>query len=76
MKRRKFIEGSAMLGGSLPVPKFLQANSGMFESLSGRSVFKIFNTNKSKVYTLPILRAFAGDYLDHVSPYVLFDEFR
>jgi len=64
-----------MLGVSLSIPKFLKANSGMFESLNGRSVFKILNTDKTKVGTLPILRAFAGDHLDHVSPYVLFDEF-
>lgn len=33
------------------------------------------NADKTTVGTLPILRAFAGDHLDHVSPYVLFDEF-
>ena len=75
MKRRKFIYGSAMLGVSFALPKFLNATSGMFESVKGRNVFKILNTDKTKVGTLPILRAFAGDHLDHVSPYVLFDEF-
>ncbi len=75
MKRREFIKGSAILGVSISVPFFLRADSGMFESNEGRKIFKILNTDKTKVGTLPILRAFAGDHLDHVSPYVLFDEF-
>ena len=75
MKRRKFIYGSAMLGMSLSIPKFLKANSGMFASAKGRGIYKILNSDRTKVGTLPILRAFAGDHLDYVSPYVLFDEF-
>ncbi|HNQ60750.1 MAG TPA: pirin-like C-terminal cupin domain-containing protein [Bacteroidia bacterium] len=75
MKRRKFIYGSAMLGVSLALPRILRADSGLLGSNKGRKIFKILNTDKTKVGTLPILRAFAGDHLDHVSPYVLFDEF-
>ena len=75
MKRRQFIKGSAILGASIAVPVLVSCDSGMFSSKTYRKVFKILNADRTKVGTLPILRAFAGDHLDHVSPYVLFDEF-
>ena len=74
MKRRQFIKGSAILGVSIATPSLVSC-SGMFHSKTHRKVFKILNADRTKVGTLPILRAFAGDHLDHVSPYVLFDEF-
>ena len=74
MNRKEFIKGSAILGVTLAYPMLVKG-SGMFDSKSNRKVFRILNTTKTKVGTLPILRAFAGDHLDHVSPYVLFDEF-
>lgn len=75
MKRREFIKGSAILGASVAIPFLAKGNSGMLEGGSGRKVFKILNTEKTMVGTLPVLRAFAGDHTDHVSPYVFFDEF-
>ncbi|MEM7372768.1 MAG: pirin-like C-terminal cupin domain-containing protein [Bacteroidota bacterium] len=75
MKRRAFIKGSAILGMSLASPSLLLGRSGMYESTSTRKVLQILNADRTKVGTLPILRAFAGDHLDYVSPYVLFDEF-
>ena len=75
MKRRQFIKGSAILGASIAVPALVSCDSGMLSSKTYRKVFKILNADRTKVGTLPILRAFAGDHLDHVSPYVLFDEF-
>lgn len=75
MKRREFIKGSAIIGATVVTPLLLRGNSGMYEEETGRKIFKIINADRTKVGTLPILRAFAGDYLDHVSPYVLFDEF-
>jgi redox-sensitive bicupin YhaK (pirin superfamily) len=75
MKRRQFIKGSAIIGVSLATPSLVSCTSGMFSSKTYRKVFKILNADRTKVGTLPILRAFAGDHLDHVSPYVLFDEF-
>lgn len=74
MKRREFIKGSAIIGVSIATPALVSCN-GMFFSKSYRKVFKILNSDRTKVGTLPILRAFAGDHLDHVSPYVMFDEF-
>ena len=75
MKRRKFIKGSAILGASIASPLLLQCESGLVEQKGSRKVFRILNADRTTVGTLPILRAFAGDHLDHVSPYVLFDEF-
>lgn len=75
MERRKFIKGSAIVGMSLAVPEVLKDLSGLIEGKSGRKVYKILNSDRTTVGTLPILRAFAGDHLDYVSPYVMFDEF-
>ena len=75
MKRRKFIQGSAIVGASIAGGTMLVGSSGMFTTKSDRKVYRILNADRTKVGTLPILRAFAGDHLDHVSPYVLFDEF-
>lgn len=75
MKRRKFLEGSAIIGLTLANPALLQSCSGIIRPKSFRKVHQILNADRTKVGTLPILRAFAGDHLDYVSPYVLFDEF-
>lgn len=75
MKRRTFVKGSAIVGASLVIPELLKATSGMLITEKERKVFQILNTQKTMVGTLPIMRAFAGDKLDYVSPYVLFDEF-
>jgi quercetin 2,3-dioxygenase len=73
MKRREFIKGSAIIGASVAVPNLLKA-SGMSEA-KGRKVYRVITANKTMVGTLPVLRAFAGDNNDYVSPYVFFDEF-
>jgi len=75
MDRREFIKGSAIVGVTLATPLLVKGGSGMFDIKSNRKVFRILNAKRAKVGTLPILRAFAGNHLDHVSPYVLFDEF-
>ena len=75
MKRRNFIKGSAIIGASIITPQLVGCNSGMFEKATNRKVYKVLNADRTKVGTLPILRAFAGDQNDYVSPYVLFDEF-
>ncbi len=75
MKRKEFIKTSAILGASLAIPAFLKADSGMVLGPSARKVAEILNMKREMVGTLPILRAFAGDKQDLVSPYVLFDEF-
>lgn len=75
MKRRTFVKGSAIVGASLVIPELLKAASGMLVTEKERKVYQILNTQKTMVGTLPIMRAFAGDKMDYVSPYVLFDEF-
>jgi redox-sensitive bicupin YhaK (pirin superfamily) len=60
---------------SLVTPRLLRGSSGLFSTGRERLVYKILSADKTKVGTLPILRAFAGNHLDYVSPYVLFDEF-
>ncbi len=75
MKRREFIKGSAIIGASAIVPNILQHASGMVLSSGSRKVYRVLTANKTMVGTLPVLRAFAGDNNDYVSPYVFFDEF-
>lgn len=75
MQRKEFIKTSAILGASLAVPTFLRGTSGMWGTTGVRRVAEILNMSREMVGTLPILRAFAGDKQDLVSPYVLFDEF-
>jgi len=75
MKRREFIHGSAIVGLSLANQSLLVANSGMYHQNTQRKIYRILNADSVNVGTLPVMRAFAGDHLDYVSPYVLFDEF-
>ncbi|MEM9546645.1 MAG: pirin-like C-terminal cupin domain-containing protein [Bacteroidota bacterium] len=75
MKRRKFIKDSAIVGAVSVSPSLLLANSGMYSSANYRQVHQILTAGSTFVGTLPILRAFAGNHLDYVSPFVLFDEF-
>jgi len=75
MKRREFIQGSAIVGLSLANQSLLVAQSGMYHENTQRKIYRILSADKINVGTLPVMRAFAGDQLDFVSPYVLFDEF-
>jgi quercetin 2,3-dioxygenase len=75
MNRKEFIKGSAIIGAALTVPEIIKANSGMIDSDNQRRVHQIITAQKTMVGTLPVLRAFAGDNNDYVSPYVFFDEF-
>ena len=75
MERRKFIKDSAIIGAVTVSPSFILANSGMYSSDKFRSVHRILTAGATHVGTLPIMRAFAGNHLDYVSPFVLFDEF-
>ena len=75
MIRRKFMKGSAIVGASIAAPSFLRANSGLWTFSGKRKVHQVLNADKTMVGTLPIMRAFAGNHSDYVSPFVLFDEF-
>ncbi len=74
MKRSEFIKGSAIIGASIAIPNVLRAASGLLDG-KGRKVHQVITANKTMVGTLPVLRSFAGDNNDYVSPYVFFDEF-
>ncbi len=74
MKRSEFIKGSAIIGASIAFPNVLKAASGLLDG-KGRKVYQVISANKTMVGTLPVLRSFAGDHNDYVSPYVFFDEF-
>ena len=50
-------------------------SSGLIGKRQDRTVHQILRADKVNVGTLPVLRVFAGDRNDYVSPYVLFDEF-
>ncbi|MEN9522511.1 MAG: hypothetical protein RL065_888 [Bacteroidota bacterium] len=75
MKRKEFIKGSAIIGASIVAPEIVKAASGLTTSKSERKVHQVISAKKTMVGTLPVLRAFAGDNNDYVSPYVFFDEF-
>ncbi len=75
MKRRNFIKGSAIVGATIANANLLEANSGMFSVKGNRDIYRVLDADRTKVGTLPILRAFAGGHTDYVSPFVLFDEF-
>jgi quercetin 2,3-dioxygenase len=74
MTRKEFIKGSAIVGMTMAVENIVNA-SGITNQATHRNVYQILNTQKTMVGTLPVLRAFAGDNNDYVSPYVFFDEF-
>lgn len=75
MKRSEFIKGSAIIGASIAAPGILKAASGLFDDKNARGVYQVISASRNMVGTLPVLRAFAGDHNDYVSPYVFFDEF-
>lgn len=75
MQRATFIRGSAIVGASALLPRFLTAGSGMFSVLGERRVARILSAKRSMVQNVPVLRAFAGGQDDLVSPFVMLDEF-
>ena len=75
MQRRRFLQGSAILGLAATAPAALARTSGMYLGQQDRKVYRVLGAQRINVGTLPVLRVFAGDRRDYVSPYVLFDEF-
>lgn len=75
MKRRQFIKGSAIIGAMSINPFLVGSDSGMYQTQGTRKLHRVLVASRTNVGTLPILRAFAGNHLDYVSPFVLFDEF-
>ncbi|MEM1216966.1 MAG: pirin-like C-terminal cupin domain-containing protein [Bacteroidota bacterium] len=75
MKRRQFIKGSAIVGLSAVGAKAVVSQSGKYNTDSQRKIHRVISAQRVNVGTLPVLRAFAGNQQDYVSPFVLFDEF-
>jgi len=75
MMRRQFIKGSAILGAGVTNPMIAKAGSGLINAGFARKIYRVLDSNNVMVGTLPVIRAFAGDQNDYVSPFVLFDEF-
>lgn len=75
MERRKFIKKGSAIVGLTAVGGSLVVGSGMYSSNSKRKVHRILGAHRVNVGTLPVMRAFAGNHTDYVSPFVLFDEF-
>ncbi len=74
MKRREFIKGSAIVGATL-ASTTLVSESGMYANTESRDIHRILNSRGVNVGTLPVIRAFAGNHTDYISPFVLLDEF-
>lgn len=75
MHRRQFLKGSAIIGATVAIPGLLRGSSGLFAVNNERKVYTVLDADKTMVGTLPVLRCFAGDHNDYVSPFVFFDEF-
>ena len=74
MERRQFIKGSAIVGMGLAINKTAD-EAGLWVNQNQRPVYKVLNSQRTHVGTLPIIRAFAGNQNDFVSPFVMLDEF-
>ena len=75
MLRREFIRGSAVVGAAVATPSWLTGASGFFAAVSERKVAQVLDCQRTMVQNVPVLRAFAGDHTDLVSPFVMLDEF-
>ncbi len=74
MERRNFLKGSAIIGASILIPSVIKT-AALAATRSERRVLQVIKAQRSSIGSLPLLRSFAGDDTDYVSPYVVFDEF-
>ena len=75
MLRREFLQGSAIVGASLVLPRVLRASSGMWAEGGERKIAKVLTARSTLVQNTPVIRSFAGNHTDLVSPWVMLDEF-
>lgn len=75
MHRRQFVQGSAIAGVAVATPSWLTAASGFFATATERKVAQVLDCKRTMVQNVPVLRGFAGDHTDLVSPFVMLDEF-
>ena len=75
MLRRQFLKGSAIVGAAAATPTWLRAASGMWTETGERKVAQVLECKRTMVQNVPVLRGFAGNHTDLVSPFVMLDEF-
>ena len=75
MAKKQIIKDSAITGARIDNKNLVNNDSGLVSKAAARKVYRVMKADGVNVGTLPVLRAFAGNHLDYVSPYVLFDEF-
>ena len=75
MLRREFLQGSAIVGASLVLPRILRASSGMWAEGGERTIARVLTAKSTMVQNTPVIRSFAGNHTDLVSPWVMLDEF-
>ena len=75
MLRRQFVKGSAIVGAAAVTPTWVTATSGFFAAATERRVAQVLDCKRTMVQNVPVLRGFAGDHNDLVSPFVMLDEF-
>ena len=75
MLRRQFVKGSAIVGAAAVTPTWVTATSGFFATGTERKVAQVLDCKRTMVQNVPVLRGFAGDHTDLVSPFVMLDEF-
>ncbi|MBK7432094.1 MAG: hypothetical protein IPI62_14560 [Bacteroidetes bacterium] len=76
MEKKRICKRFRYHRASVVVPEFPEGGfRNDVESEKGERWLFYNHRNKTMVGTLPVLRAFAGDNNDYVSPYVFFDEF-
>jgi len=75
MLRRQFLKGSAIVGAAVSTPQWLRAASGMWSESGERKVAQVLECKRTMVQNVPVLRGFAGNHTDLVSPFVMLDEF-
>ena len=75
MLRREFLQGSAIVGASIVLPRILRASSGMWAEGGERTIARVLTAKSTMVQNTPVIRSFAGNHTDLVSPWVMLDEF-
>ena len=75
MLRREFLQGSAIVGASLVLPRILRASSGMWSEGGERTIARVLTAKSTMVQNTPVIRSFFGNHTDLVSPWVMLDEF-
>lgn len=72
--KKEIYKGSAIIGEK-EIKQEKTAQSGKIDLPNERRLHKIISADRHMVGTLPVLRAFAADHNDFVSPFVFLDEF-